>query len=361
MEEVEADLREGRAVITCFPLEPDLRFKDALRRRMVDVYQAMSWEGIDLAELKDENRQPARLMHLRFDPKASRSSVFDASSVADCQALWGNVVCIESVPSNEWDNWMGFLRQYLQISRNREPFERTAFFFPLGGPDRQMLPEGDVALSIRSWEHRLDLLDSTLFAAHICERQPAAAVLKKTRVAMISELAGPDPEAALLLANLDIKDLFVPTEFLHDLADSRGWPCDGSDPTWTEGSLDYFDGRPFVHSAFLAHNGDKHRELDRRIWRAQLATLFPLIEEQRIRLIDDVKTMLTLPVETEYAVLRDPLDLEIAQIAFQLSQRSPRPREYQRARKLARMRNALAHLEPLGIDEIHLDVLTNKE
>ncbi len=117
-------------------------------------------------------------------------------------------------------------------------------------------------------------------------------------------------------------------------------------------------GDSFVHSAFLAQNGDENRELARRMWRAQLATLFPLIEEQRIRLIEEVQQMLTLPMETEYATLETALDLEIHQIAYQLRQHCPRPSQYQRAKKLANMRNALAHLENLSFHEISGSLLS---
>ncbi len=78
-----------------------------------------------------------------------------------------------------------------------------------------------MTLSVREWRGELDSLDSYLLAAHLCDRQPMRRELKKTRVAMIAELAGPDPELAYRLSEIEFRVLFSPREFLRSFADER--------------------------------------------------------------------------------------------------------------------------------------------
>jgi hypothetical protein len=96
----------------------------------------------------------------------------------------------------------------------------------------------------------------------------------------------------------------------------------------------------------LAAQGD-HDALDALVWRGQVATLFPAIEECRQRLLRELRGVLYAPYETGTGRVDRVVDLEIAHIADQLEDsRAPVARHYREpVQRLRRLRNQLAHLE----------------
>ena len=88
---------------------------------------------------------------------------------------------------------------------------------------------------------------------------------------------------------------------------------------------------------------DRERPRD-RVWAAQVAVLFPVIERERQRLVDAHRNLWWLPHTRPDGSQIDTLDeLEIGDLAAQLARIGSLPREYRRAEWLRRVRNDLAH------------------
>ena len=83
-----------------------------------------------------------------------------------------------------------------------------------------------------------------------------------------------------------------------------------------------------------------------RVWAAQVATLFPLIERERQRLLDTYRKLWRLP-HSRYdgTQVTSPDELEIGDLAKQLASIQSLQEEHKRAEWLRRIRNALAHSE----------------
>jgi len=156
---------------------------------------------------------------------------------------------------------------------------------------------------------------------------------------------------------LGLRELLEPQEFLRAEAARRGWnAARARRPNWEDGLIDAVNGEDVVHSVALASRGDE-AELRRRIWQAEVAVLYPFLEEQRLQLLPRLRPYLRLPVETAYGPVDDIYDLELGQLVYFLRGRNL-PRELWRLLTLLTdMRHALAHLRPVPIEYLFVDGL----
>ena len=109
-----------------------------------------------------------------------------------------------------------------------------------------------------------------------------------------------------------------------------------------------------MHAALLALH-DPMKELDRRIWSGQVATLLPYIEERRRQILNEVRPLLRMPIKfPDGQVIHEIFDLEIGQIYRQVSQNGLRisPTTRTELYRLTEMRNRLAHLQLLQPEDI---------
>lgn len=135
--------------------------------------------------------------------------------------------------------------------------------------------------------------------------------------------------------------------------------------------LSVLDGRhadeafPDGHALSLLRSGDPD-EIEHRIWRAQIQTLFPLIEMERVDIIDSwrpniERALREVNLEQFGVPIERPEDLELGVLWFCITHLKP-DGEYilylpvrdvrERIHFLQRCRNKLAHLNPLDMDEL---------
>ena len=105
-----------------------------------------------------------------------------------------------------------------------------------------------------------------------------------------------------------------------------------------------------VHSAMLEISGDE-RAVRHRLWSAQAAVLLPLVEERRAELVKEHRHRIRLPVKTEDGEISDPLDLSIGQLAWLLDRQGEAMKLRKQLRRLKRVRNALAHMAPVRVED----------
>jgi hypothetical protein len=109
-------------------------------------------------------------------------------------------------------------------------------------------------------------------------------------------------------------------------------------------------GHERAHSALKVLNGD----FKRRLWRAQVSVLFPVIEEHRQRLIETLGNQLTIPFESVSGTIEDPRYLEIGHIATQIDRFRLKTSKDLRlfVNQLKTLRDRLAHLDPAPLEII---------
>ncbi len=87
------------------------------------------------------------------------------------------------------------------------------------------------------------------------------------------------------------------------------------------------------------------RQLERRIWRAQLSVFFPMLEERRLELIDRHRKRLRIDEHLLSLGVNSVEEIELGALRFQLRSVLDR-RDADRLDVLSRLRNRLAHRQP---------------
>jgi hypothetical protein len=113
---------------------------------------------------------------------------------------------------------------------------------------------------------------------------------------------------------------------------------------------DFIDGVKTTCSVALFERGELP-ELRQRIWRAQLRSLFPWIEELRQKVIARYSKQLIVDGQQRALGARTLEDLEFGAIEYQLRSKVP-PGEADLLRALARLRNDLAHRRAVVTDDL---------
>jgi hypothetical protein len=167
---------------------------------------------------------------------------------------------------------------------------------------------------------------------------------------------------ARLLAE-SIEQMLAPEPVLRDLALERGWP-QHVPPSWPEqwrrGMAQHMGGKSQTHSALLSC-----KELELRIWSAQVREIIPYVEEQRRHLLIQTGSTLQLPwsipgANGQWREITDLHDLEIQHINSQIRNdhsRDPQLRDLVAC--LSDMRNDLAHLKPITAQTLFDQVLAD--
>lgn len=184
-------------------------------------------------------------------------------------------------------------------------------------------------------------LDSAAYAAWL--PRSGRPLFEQIVASVAIEVAAWDVELLDLLTALPPSQAVRPD--LHVASWSGGRPAawHGLALRWELGCLDRWGGVDVEHPAWLAANHP--RQLQKRVWRGQLAALLPWIEDHRMRLIDRHQRMLQPSGPGNDIALLDwgPLVLQI------------RARDEQQSKVLSLFRtarNELAHGRPLGWEHI---------
>jgi hypothetical protein len=338
------DLLSGKNVVISFPpFAPD-GLREALAER-VRENDSWRWRTISAQEYpSDVVANLSEALHQRF--VASQSASDPRTTAALANRLVGTIIWVENVNAESWQTWSKFLAQYQHACQNRDPFERSLFCVTVIG-DPNPTPLADVALCIRRWEGAVSRLDIAIHLDRVFFVRFPHPLHHKVALAVATELAGGDVYLARYLSNENLSAIMDPFEVLKTFAISRGWtPGRKLCESWQDGTCDLVDGAQMLHSAAAATKGDR-AAVTRRVWRGQVASLYPFIEEQRVRIIPHVRGYIRLPVDTTYGRVDNAEDLELGQLLYFLRGKRIPPRLWRLLNLLTEMRHSLAHLCPV--------------
>ncbi|MSU90741.1 hypothetical protein GE300_14135 [Rhodobacteraceae bacterium 2CG4] len=153
-------------------------------------------------------------------------------------------------------------------------------------------------------------------------------------VAIAVELCGWRLDLAAALVQAGLEDLAAPVAWLSRRAEA---PIAGLEPP--------------CPLAVLADNGCN--DLHQRLWKAQLAALFPEIENRRLGIVSTHRSRLRLDDHLRCLGVASIEEIELGALRYQLRRYLNRT-ESERLDALARARNALAHRQPLNREDILL-------
>lgn len=336
------DLRSGSNTVVTFPEHAPRDWLSALRRSLGDSMPRL--EQFDPGE-----NQPISAIHryLELEPASVHSHVIDL-----CRnlAFQGRLLHFSPSSDAEWPKWRAFLALYEDVCKTFTLPQRTLFVAELRGPLSQEAPTPANLLHVHRWSGCLDSLDLRLYAAGLLSSSVSQHWQRNLSVTLLAELALWDPEVCLAGASRSLPELLEPADWLADLAKSRNWnPSDDTTLPSAEkrGIRHQFEGHSRIHSAWLALAG-RSDALDYRIWNAQVASLFPLLERHRRSLIKTYARtkMLTVPWSTQFGEINRIEDLELNHIADQMARSSSGGLRdtYNFVCWLRDLRNDLAHL-----------------
>ena len=239
-----------------------------------------------------------------------------------------------------WWKWLNKLR--LQVQQLPE-YDRTSFCVTV--PNSVDPIKYEVGLRPFDLESGLRELD----VSHFVDDQPALAgekrLERRVRLATIVELARFDLNLAEDLSKETLDTLIEPSKLLRKFRAQSSWMNDNCS-CWVNGAKSVWYDRLESHSCYLeAH--DQRQEIQRRIWKAQLTTLFPHLEQRRLEIINCAKPILPKRFESATGEVKDPELLELGELNYLMSICQAPKRLRDEVRSLAEVRNELAHLRPI--------------
>lgn len=236
------------------------------------------------------------------------------------------------------------LRAFGEAARTRLHGEYPSFVVLLSGNAAlEPLSQARATVAHLWWDGYVDAVDMLMYATYSMRSDKDWKRRLLARVA--SEVACYDPTVVDLLCDLPDDVILRPTVPLRELARSRGWD---NEPQWSDGSSAAFNGAPEVHSAHPSCAA-----LEYRVWRAQVAELFPILEMRRLESIERFGRYLTVPKSTDRMFVTTIQDLELTDVIRQLSALAPDGvadrTEIATLKRWRGIRNKLAHGEVVDL------------
>lgn len=353
-------LRSGHNLIIRLPNYSPPGLREALERR-VATGGCWRWTPIQLDTSTTFKNDPAQFLWQRFSGEKP-SALIDPAILSRSKHLLDYVVWLEGFTQDAWRDWHKFLFAYSDACRKRDSFDRGLFVACCHGIIGENIKSGDVALSVHNFYGVSNSLDMSLWVANLLQGRHINPLEIRLRTAVIVELAGCDLDIAQALAPLDLDALFDPWKHLVSIGKNRSWSVKDSNALFSySGMIHLIDGQQQINSSLLAVNGSEGTaEIRRRIWRGQIAVLFPFLEQERILLLNDLKPLLRTPFSTNFGQVNDIFELELAHILQQVRQRID-SNFRQRLQNLVDMRNALAHLDLVTSHQIRIAMKWKKK
>lgn len=259
-----------------------------------------------------KGRSPAHMLASAVMPGAtairSVAALIGEAELADAAFV------VSGIPMGEWPQWATFLRAFkAEWARADRPNLPLVAFCPpssVGAHDlaRFCRPGGEPL----AWRGRVERIDTEQAAFAYFGKPDGQDLASSVATSVAVELAGWDLQVLEFLATEKVEERLDPTTFLEGIASQL--PAEV--PSWARGTVDGWDGMPFVHTLSLLRTGER-AAVDDRIWKGQVRVLFPFLQRVRAIVVGHYKACLVskLPREKVFPggttrIYRDPFRLE---------------------------------------------------
>jgi len=332
---VVGDLENGRNVVLQTPSRRGPWLTDALQLEA----RRLSSEGLISLGLRDSAPDPHDFVAAHFGKELVSHGEVSFPRLLQKMASRGMFILVDGVTDSLVTPWLCFLKKYADVCRAVNGLDRIVFCVIVQGAVSAGVYE-DVTITLRSWTDAIDKSDTLCLATQVIRENRGATLHKKLAAAIVAELSGDDLDLALYLARLSLPELLDPAAVLAAYGRERmGLAVGIKAPSGQDGTLTSVEGQKFVHSAYLAMKGEPD-QIRRRIWNAQIATLFPFLEQERLRLVRRVSDSFRRACGAT-----PPEDLELGDLCRDADRAFSDPRDRQLLRVLRDIRNCLAHNE----------------
>jgi len=351
VERAVADLQNKRNVVLCVPsLDPEgllAAIKRPLRKKR--------WRWV-----RYEPQHEGPLLDQLFNNLIGRTarslnggSPVKHADLATHGELDGLVVALDLSTAEDRTLWIRFLSRYSEALRHVGSAGAPRFVAQLRGPHVRAAPESQVHLSVREWKNVTREIDVRHVAEQGLHTRGLDPLQHQLAVETIARVALWDLDLASELTRQTVQEVSAPYDQLEEYAQRRGWAVDDP-PTWEAGTADRFFGEKQIHSALCVIKGELS-VVKRRVWAAQAGVMLPFLEA---RLRDLIEGLNCLPDSMEVTVngrpkIIDKEHFELTHIRSEIRGKSKVSAELREiVSRLNRIRNRLAHLEPMTSAEL---------
>ena len=340
------DLQDGRSVVVGVPASGSPSPVEQVIRR----WYPDRWRRADQGQF--EAQDPADVLVQRFCPDVPAHATRDVACLLLSARAAGLFLTIRIDRPPIWQRWREFPIEVELLGKDRDKFGHPTFLVELGASCLSNSVPSGMTVAWHEWSGIVSREDMRAYAAVLATNSREVGHVREMKSAVATELALWDPELIELLIEAPLAELLAPRELLIDYAQQHGLTEESSGPSahpaWISGRASEVNEVRRWHSATLAAAGNL-REIHMRVWRGQIAALFPLIEELRITAARHLEGALQGPIELDGSPVDDLKHLEVGQLLFLATR--PRWRSMVKEelldgiRVLRTMRNHLAHLE----------------
>ena len=291
----------------------------------------------ELRELKSNQEDPGEQIKEKFCKKDVRSSHRGGISVATFIAeqnstLHNSLVWITGLEEKEVRLWADFIKEYYK-ARPKER-SRAQFVLELRGVNNGLSVTNSKTLSFNT---DISAYDKFTFCALISSEAIIESFLKPYLAELVSTVCSDDIELCAACVGKGIEFAKNPDQCLKEIAveETRS---DGSSYEITE----------------VLEN------LEHNIWKSQIRFAFPLLEEFRSRFVQSHRREISalLPVTNTFdEVINSPEEAELSLLLAMASNGMIQMKtndELPKLRHHKQMRDSLAHLKPIDLDEVIL-------
>ena len=351
--EIVASLRAGRHAVVLLPQHAPPGLAAAVAQE-VEQDAAWVWTRVPVAAHADG---PTALGQTLLGAGTPARSVAD---LVTHPTLRGRVLWLEIPAAAAWPDWAAFVTAFAAAAEPLAVIDRPLLLLSVTGLASAAGPEPTRLVSVCPWRERLDDLDMQQWAAYLLRPLSLNPVERRLRRELLVALAGFVPRRAPPPSAGSLEDLLHPHALLAACAADRGWLAAPPAPRdWAAGAYDRINGQDIDHLAAQCAAPEGAAQVEERLWRAQMTVFFPLIEQLRRRLVARYRKHLHPPFDLPGGrSILHPEDLEIGPLNLLLSKA---PISWSRSELLTRLwtlRNALAHLTPMGYRELKELLLT---
>ena len=341
-------LTENCTVIIDIPV--DLPWRHQMRSSAEDEFRKLSGISDTIIEVVDATDDvpvdvaPGRFLLDRFaQNKEVRNGYRERSQrsiqeyIIENTVLKNRIIWVKGMLNSQVSDWLSFCRDY---NSNNE--ENGLFVLEIqGGVHKQ----DNNMRSIRLLEC-ISNYDVQLFSSFIVEEKSALSNVWRrylsTATAIICDI---DAEIASHLLEIIDPKKQSPLDIIMEMASWQEYSVRGADDE---------SNHIFMH----CRNKNK-KELEQRLWKAQVQVLFPLIEMERIKIIESYYRELQTTIEQKHIEqygekITKPIQLELGTLCFLMNRysciRDKDARE--RISFLHKCRNHLAHAHCCSTSEV---------
>jgi hypothetical protein len=339
-------IHEGKNLGLFFPSYPEIDhvsfITSAQSHLFFETVDSENFEGVD----------PVVVISGLFDDASTPcKSIYE---LAQRPSIGGRLVIVTVKSDTTARRWLKFLDDWTRVSSGMPAHTRGFVCVISVGCSFDWSPSLPLFQEKLDWNNGfVSSIDTQAYTHASIGTSISNQVERQVLCGVISSLAGTDLTIVDELAHQPATVVFRPSPALNRIARTRAWsgsrvPLCARENLYT-GQVEAVDGLFRLNSVALAAAG-RHQEIQHRVWKGQVATLFPLLEECRQVLLNDLKRFLRLPVTTAFGRIDDIYDLEFSHLADQLGKASNARLVGYRAKvhALKRIRNSLAHLEPIA-------------